>query len=277
MFIHPTRRLALVLTLSAILVAVLAACGGGPGGGQQASAPTAPPPTQAPAAPKAGLPPAPTPVAKAEAATAAPTKAPTKSAASAAPTTAPTTAASASSAMPTPNVSGDAKDALLKVFAAQQAAKAYRVTATVDSNGKTTHRTVEYVAPDRYHMKTDTAEVIIIGGKAYQNAKGTWTENAAIAIAFQPVLEEFKKLPVDLTDVKMVGAEDVNGVKAAVYQYNASTKVGDQTVNSAVKVWANPANNLPVKQEVTGEFGGVKSTTTQTFDFDPNIKIDPPM
>ncbi len=275
MFMHPIRRPAIVLALFAVIVTTLAACGGS--GGQQATAPTSPPPTQAPAAPKAGLPPAPTPVAKVQAATAAPTTAPTKNVVSAAPTAAPTKAASTSGAMATPIVSGDAKDALLKVFAAQQAAKAYRATATVDSNGKTTHRTVEYVAPDRYHMKTDTAEVIIIGNKAYQNANGKWTENAALAGLFQPVLDEFKKMPVEMTDVKIVGTDDVNGVKAAVYQFNSSAKVGDQTVNSAVKVWANPANNLPVKQEVTGAFSGVKSTTTQTFDYDPNLKIDPPM
>ncbi|MFN8472994.1 MAG: hypothetical protein U0822_12470 [Anaerolineae bacterium] len=265
---HPRQQL-IILALVALVATALAACGGGSGGGQQASAPTVAP-TNPPAAQKsAGLPPAPTPASK----TAAPTAAPTK----AAPTAAPTTAASSSSAMPTPIVSGDAKDALVKVFAAQQAAKAYRATQTVDSNGKTSHRTIEYVAPDRYHMKTDTAEVIIIGGKAYQNANGKWTENPAMAGVFQPMLEEFKKLPVEMTDVKIVGTEDVNGVKATVYQFNSSAKVGDQTIKSAIKVWARPSDNLPIKQEVAGDFAGRKSTTTQTFDYDPNIKVDPPM
>lgn len=240
--------------------------------GQQASAPTAAP-TNPPAAKSSGLPPAPTPAPKAAVPTAAPTTAPAKTA----PTTAPTKAPSAASAMPTPIVSGDAKDALLKVFAAQQAAKAWRATQTVDSSGKTSHRTIEYVAPDRYHMKTDTAEVIIIGNKVYQNANGKWSENAALAGSFQPMLEEFKKLPVEMTDVKTVGTEDVNGIKATVFQYNSSAKVGDQAVNSAVKVWARPSDNLPIKEEVAGEFAGRKSTTTQMFDYDPNIKVEPPM
>lgn len=266
------KRQIVVLTLIALIATALAACGGS-GGAQQAAAPTLAP-TNPPADQKsAGLPPAPTPAPKTSSPTTAPAKAPTSAPAKTAPTTAPST----SSAAPTPAMSGDAKDALMKVFAAQQAAKAWRATQTVDSSGKTSHRTIEYVAPDRYHMKTDTAEVIIIGGKAYQNANGKWMESPAMAGVFQPMLEEFKKLPVEMTDVKIVGTEDVNGVKATIFQFNSSAKVGDQTVNSAVKVWARPSDNLPIKQEVTGEFAGRKSTTTQTFDYDPNLKVDPPM
>ena len=39
----------------------------------------------------------------------------------------------------------------------------------------------------------------------------------------------------------------------------------------------NASSGLPVKQEIAGEAGGVKSNTVQMIEYDPTITVVPPM
>ena len=64
---------------------------------------------------------------------------------------------------------------------------------------------------------------------------------------------------------------------AAVYSFNMKFKLDANTeISSSAKLWVSVASGLPIKQEVSGEFGGVKSVTVQRIEYDPTIKIEAP-
>ena len=189
-----------------------------------------------------------------------------------------TTAPTATSA-PAANTLGDPKSAILKGLAAQLKTKSFRISSTSVTNGKTSTHSVEYVGPDRYHIKTDTFEVILIGDKLYTNTKGKWALNATMSALVKPMLDEFRNLPTDITDVHPVGPEVVNGVATVAIQYTATVTVAGTVVKSTTKSWLRVSDGLPVKQEIDSELGagGVKSHISQTIDYDSTIKIDAPI
>lgn len=194
------------------------------------------------------------------------TKAPTPTA-----TTAPT-----ATSTPTAAALGDPKSAILNGLAAQLKTKSFHVTSISLVNGKTTTRTVDYVAPDRYHIKTDTMDVILIGDKVYTNTKGKWALNPAMSGLVKPLLDELRNIPVDITDVHLVGPDIVNGVTTVAIMFTSTVKVGTIVVKSTSKAWLRVSDGLPVKQEIDSDVGGVKTHISQTIDYDPTLKIDVP-
>jgi hypothetical protein len=209
-------------------------------------------------------------------ATQAPTSAPTQVPP---PTKAPaptaTTTPTATSA-PTATTLGDPKSAVLQGLAAQLKTKSFHVTSISLVNGKTTTRTVDYVAPDRYHIKTDTMDVILIGDKLYTNTKGKWALNPAMSGLVKPLLDELRNIPVDITDVHLVGPDVVNGVPTVAIMYASTITVGKAVVKSTSKAWLRVSDGLPVKQEIDSDVGGVKTHISQTIDYDSTLKIDAP-
>jgi hypothetical protein len=187
-----------------------------------------------------------------------------------------TTAPTATSA-PAAASLGDPKSAILKGLAAQLKTKSFHVVAISQVNGKTTTRTVDYVAPDRYHIKTETMDVILIGDKVYVNTKGKWALNPAMSALVKPLLDELRNIPVDITDVHLVGPDIVNGVPTVAIMYASTVTIGNTVVKSASKAWLRVSDGLPVKQEIDSDVGGVKTHISQTIDYDSTLKIDAPV
>jgi hypothetical protein len=80
-----------------------------------------------------------------------------------------------------------------------------------------------------------------------------------------------------IKDVKLAGPDSVNGVPSFVYTYTTSIDLGGSQITSNIKLWVGVANGLPLKQEVDGEFAGVKSHTVQLVEYDKTIKIEAPI
>ncbi len=79
-----------------------------------------------------------------------------------------------------------------------------------------------------------------------------------------------------MKDVKQVGTEDLNGQKTRVYEYlTEGTMMGVES-KSTTRMWVRESDGLPLKQINDGEAAGVKSLTTQTVEYDPNIKVEAP-
>ena len=77
-----------------------------------------------------------------------------------------------------------------------------------------------------------------------------------------------------------VGNETVNGQETVVYSYDMDMNKSSSMkmdMKSAVKIWVRTSDGLPIKQEVSGEAMGVKSVSTQEIEYDPSIKIEPPV
>ncbi len=262
-----------------LLTLLLAACGGSPAAPTAApiatkapvAAPTtaAAPPTVAPAAPVA--------------ATAVPAATQAPVAATALPSTAVPAATSVPAAAPVP--SGSAKDAIIAAMQATVKAGPYRTKSTIVSDNGTINMIGELIPPDKLHTTMKAAdfemENVIIGDQGWIKQNGEWTvspmsSKTMLESAFLALTAE--QLDLTISDAKAVGNETVNGEPARVYTFTSTTDLGESgKVLSAVKLWVSVKSGLPVKQEIAGEAGGVKSNTVQTIEYDPTISVVPPM
>jgi len=159
----------------------------------------------------------------------------------------------------------------------------FRVKSTITSGQTTIDQTAEMILPDRFHLVTQTGqtsmEFIIVGTKTYQKTGNTWSLFPVdVGTLTQSLLsgltEETQK---GITDVKFVGTEAVNGKPARVYTFASSVTVAGQQVNSTIKMWVDVASGLPVKDEIQGEYAGIKSKTAQQIEYDKSIKIEAPI
>ncbi len=173
-----------------------------------------------------------------------------------------------------------ARDAVLKAMQAQRNAKAYRVHMTL--NDGRIQNVLEYVAPDRFHLISSSGtETIIIGDKTYQRDKnGTW---ASLPIDVGGIVAQFRnpkyldQLARGLTEVQQLGTDTLSGAAMTIYTFKTDQKVGDIAVTSTDKLWVGVNDGLPHKQEIQSHVGSVSSNTVNTIEYDPGIKIDPPL
>ena len=255
-----------------LLTLLLAACGGSP------AAPTAAPvATTAPSvAPTA------TPI-TAPAATIVPAAPKAPAVATSVPAAAAPAATSVPAAAPAP--SGSAKEAIIAAMQATLKAGPYRTKSTIVSDSGAVNMTGELIPPDKLHttMKATDFEMenIIIGDQGWIKQNGKWAVSpmsgkAALQSAFLALTAE--QLDLTISDAKAIGAEAVNGEQARVYTFTSTTDLGESgKIVSAVKLWVSARSGLPVKQEIVGETGGIKSNTVQMIEYDQNISVVPPM
>jgi hypothetical protein len=232
-----------------LTIVLLVACG--------AKETPAPAPTEAPAATK------PSAATEAPAAT-EPPAATEEAAATEAPTATEEAAATEAPAAP----SGDEKSTIAKSAVDLKNLKSYRAKVIVETAGQKMETLYEFVPPDKFHMISDFAEMIVIGDDMYMKAGDTWTKmpggGAGAAVADIGVTED------EILEARLEGTENVEGVPTQKYVYTA--KVGD---NPPIEVtaWIGLEDGLPYK--IVTEMEG--STVTQVlYDFNADITIEPP-
>lgn len=259
------KKLLLVMLIVALSVS---ACGPAPVASNTPSAPPAlAPATQA--APQATATSAPPPATATTAPSATATKAPQPSA-------------------PT----GNPFDLIMNAHRAQMNAKSYRTrTIQTEASGKTSTITFEFVAPDRVHLtNNDGSETIAIKGVGtYQKpAAGQWIKSpfdfSEMIFAFMDpkALAEFQNSIV-VSAVKFVGPDLIDTKPMFVYQYSSVLKglgPGGSDINGTQKMWVGVTDGLPYKLEGDQDSAvtaGAKTHSLITYDYDPNIKIEPPI
>lgn len=135
---------------------------------------------------------------------------------------------------------------------------------------------LEFVAPDRFHMKTGPGlETVIIGKDVYLSMGDSWQKMPGGLGSSVPDLraafdKEGRKW---FSDVRFAGEETVDGVPALVYQYK-NRGAGNAGENDS-KIWISKADGLPLKLEATYKSGTLRSMLIE-YEYDPNIKIEVP-
>jgi hypothetical protein len=171
-------------------------------------------------------------------------------------------------------------DAMMKAFKAQLDLKAYRVRMETSGPGTGSQtRIAEYVAPDRFHMKGDKDEMIVIGPAAYMKAGDRWMKspvdmsNMIASVRDPKFLDELRKS----TDVSFVGPEVLEGTPALVYTYTMTNAFGTNMTTSS-KSWVRASDGVPLRVESESTINGEKHRVVVTYyDFNADIKIEPPM
>lgn len=182
-------------------------------------------------------------------------------------------------------------DVMTRALRAQLDAKSYRahVTSTL-GDGVANKMLIEYVAPDSYHMTSTgqgggTAEgtsmefVIVKGAMHMKTPDGKWVKSPIDASQMIKAFRDPKMLDelVKTADVKLVGADTLDGAPMLVYQYTQNNPLGMNLKNTA-RTWLSVADGLPRKTESEGEFNGKKTKTLITMsDYNADIKIESPV
>ena len=200
--------------------------------------------------------------------------------AQASPTSAPQPSATPTavpSATPPPAPS-DPQQALIDIMKSVMQAPPYHIssTSTTDS-GTTTVMTGEVALPDHMHIKMSTGtEILVVGDKSYQKVNGSWQPFPVdIGNLLNGLLGDSASDPgKSVSNVQYLGQDNLDGVSTQVYSFTSSADLGGETITSQVKMWV--ANGLPVRQEIDGEYSGIKSKTVQVITYDPSIKIEAP-
>ena len=168
---------------------------------------------------------------------------------------------------------------LAQAISAQLAAKSYRARMDTVFEEQDRSATVEFVAPDRFHMTSDFAENIAIGSNTWMKVENkSWQKSpvdmsqALKQFRNPKMLEEMRKN----TTVKALGPDTLDGMPMNVFETITANAPGtDSPVHG--KIWVGAADNLPRRAETVGEFKGKTSKVTITyFDYNADIKIEAP-
>ena len=136
---------------------------------------------------------------------------------------------------------------------------------------------MDFVAPDRYRMKTGNAiDVVIIGRTTYMKIGDKWQKmDLPLENAIGEMRTAFNKEGMKwISDVEYTGEETVNGRSAYVYTYHG--KGPNNAGENDAKVWISKSNGMPVKVEATYRSGKLKSMTID-YDYETPITIEPPI
>lgn len=176
-------------------------------------------------------------------------------------------------------VSGDARDVVIHALQAVATAGPYHVESSITSGALITSVNGEVILPDRFHLVSNSngteKEYIIIGSDTYAKVGDQWSP---IQLDLSGLIANFINAlnPDYITDVNLVGTEDVDGAPADVYTFTYTNSTLNPPLVSSDKMWVDEASGLPVQQMVDGEYNGSVYHTEQMVQYDSNITIEAP-
>lgn len=187
--------------------------------------------------------------------------------------------------------SSDPRSALSAAMKSMLAAKSYRARVeSSTSSGTTSTTTIEFVAPDHFHMTREaitpghpasTQETIVVGEETWMKmGAAPWQK---FPLNFSDIVKQFRNPDVvneiaKSADVKMVGTDVLAGMPTTIYQYTLGNP-DNKDFNTNAKTWVG--DGLPRKTESDADvnLGGrqihTKSIITY-LDYGADIKIDKP-
>lgn len=117
-------------------------------------------------------------------------------------------------------------------------------------------------------------EVIVIGGRGWQNTKGMWLSLSvdAVKTVTDSLALSGPMYSDNARNVECLGRKNLDGVDYLAFRYNA--EISNFTV--PMTAYVDPATNLPVKGEGSVDGGGVPAHFTASYKLDPTVKIEPP-
>lgn len=175
------------------------------------------------------------------------------------------------------NAPVDPKAAVQSSMKKQMELPAYRGTIVGEYNGKTSTTTVEYSAPDRYHVKNDTVEAILIAKTTYIKLSGVWSK---MNIDLTSMINSFRNpqlLQTGLTNIMYAGSESLNGTATDVYTFTSSADFNGSKLSANSKIWISRLDSLPAKMEVSAQVNSTSTLSTITYEYPTSISIEPPI
>lgn len=154
--------------------------------------------------------------------------------------------------------------------------KSYNATITTQEKRRNVTIRMKVELPDRFHMKTDDVEIIVLPEGTWMNASGQWMRspvNMSQMIAGYTG-EAMEKGIGSIGQVEYVGDEKVEGCDSRNYRYAQSGEFMGMRSNGEALVSICQSNGKPVRI-VSSEKGKAESVTI-VYDWETPVNIQPP-
>ena len=152
----------------------------------------------------------------------------------------------------------------------------YHMRMSADTRNGVVSNEMQVQLPDRFHMKNEGGEFIVLPSGTWMNAGGQWMKmpmNMSQMIAGYST-EAMEKGMAAIQDVQYLGEESVEGCDSKHYSYNARGEFMGIKSDSQTEVWVCGDNGLPVRM-VSSE-RGKDDKVTITYDWDKPVDIRAP-
>lgn len=165
-----------------------------------------------------------------------------------------------------------------KMFVSRNLAFSATISST-DKKGRVTRSEMRANWPDKFHMKSEDSEFIIVGDSTWMKPDGQGWMKFPMSMkkmidAYSP---EVMKASLDgMSNVRVGADEVVNGVPCKVYSYDFDMKVMGIRSQGSSTVYLNAATGFPVRVTSEGEAMGQRSKTEVDYTYDPSIRVAAP-
>lgn len=174
---------------------------------------------------------------------------------------------------------------MFKAMHATTTVPSFRAKVEAEVDGEKSGFELEFVAPDRYRMKSASFEFVIIGKEGYLKLDNQWQKaqrdeadtSNTFNVGNAPVFwsdAAIPKLKPHLA-IKSVSDATLAGVPMRLIEYEMTDALGRKGHNQS-RTWVGQ-DGLPRRTEMTGDYGGVKSHAVMTWlDYGSALKIETP-
>jgi hypothetical protein len=185
-------------------------------------------------------------------------------------------------AAPASAADADARAELIGLWQKMTARRdlAFKVTSTTTTGkGDPMKMVMKVQWPNRFHMKSDQSEMIILPGGTWMNANGNWMK---MPIDMQKMIAQFtpemmKKSMDGTQNVRFVGLDTVGGKPVKVYEYDFAMEVMGINSTGTSKIFLGVVDGYPLRIETHGKAMGKTSITVADYEYDDSINIQAPM
>ncbi len=170
----------------------------------------------------------------------------------------------------------DARAELEAAFVKAMAKKAYRMHIEVENKRGPYRSQIDVQLPDRFHMRSDDVEFVIVPQGTWMNAGGQWMR-VPVDMSKQVQgyrLDDVKAGMANIKDVQKVGSENVAGCESGIYRYSATSSFAGRTSEDEMDVAICGDSGLPVEMRTRPKKKG--EAVTIRYDFEAAVDIRPP-
>jgi outer membrane lipoprotein-sorting protein len=151
--------------------------------------------------------------------------------------------------------------------------------ATTDNKGRVTTSEMRANWPNKFHMKSQESEFIIIGDSTWMKPQGqNWMKfpmsMSKMIDAYKP--EIMKASMEGTSNVRYLRDDAVNGRDCKVFAYDFDVKVMGFRSQGTSTVFLDKSSGYPVRVETDGEAMGQRSKTVVDYVYDPGIRVVAP-
>lgn len=174
------------------------------------------------------------------------------------------------------NVHADARAEVTSAFQKAMGDSAYRMHIDIENKRGPISSQIDVQLPDRFHMRSQEAEFIMIPGGTWINAGGRWMKMPVdMSKQMQGYrLDDVGEAVAKIESVEKIGSEVVDGCESTLYRYATTSSFAGRRSDDEVELAVCDVTGLPARLRSTPKRKG--DAVVIRYDFDAAIDIRAP-